>query len=178
MIGQGHLDRREFEELLRTLGPADARLLLRRTADGCSLVTLVVTAGRAPAGPSSETYDYGETVLARAVVDGGALADWLSRGNGELAGLTFAVPEPALAATGSTKRAAGTPPTGLSSPRRTPSTGSPRRTESSRTGPRASSPGRASPSIRMSMSPPPRYSWTSTRCPGGAPSRRSWCCCA
>ena len=95
MIGQGHLDRRGFEGLLRTLGPVDARLLLRRPGDDCSLVTIVVNAGRAPAGQASETYDYGEIVLARAVVDGSSLADWLSRGTGELAGLTFAVPEPA-----------------------------------------------------------------------------------
>ena len=94
MIEQGHLERGEFEELLRTLRAVDARLLLHRAAGECVLVTLVVNAGGALGGQAAEVYDYGEVVLASGVLAGGDVADWLSRGVGELAGLAFTVPEP------------------------------------------------------------------------------------
>ncbi len=95
MIGQGQSSIAEFEERLRSLGPADVRLLLYRSAEGHSLGTAVVNAGPDIAAGVDETYDYGEVVFVRAVLDGNRLADWLTVGSGEVNRLTFAVPEPA-----------------------------------------------------------------------------------
>ena len=94
MIGQGHASIDELETKLRTLGPADVRLLLHRAAEELSLVTVVVNAGLDTGAVAEETYDYGEIAFAKAVLDGADVADWLTGGSGEVGGLTFTVPEP------------------------------------------------------------------------------------
>ncbi len=43
---------------------------------------------------ADETYDYGEVVFLKAVLDGADVADWLAEGRGEVGGLTFTLREP------------------------------------------------------------------------------------
>lgn len=94
MIKQGRATTDELGNRLRSLGPADVRLLIRRTPDGLSMVTGVVNAGQDLAGFAGGTYDYGDVLLVKAVVDGDDLAGWLKRESGEVNGLTFSLPEP------------------------------------------------------------------------------------
>ena len=89
MIGQGHPSIDELGSRLRSLGPADVRLLIRGTAEGLSMVTGVVNAGQDLAEFAEGTYDYGDVLFVKAVVDGDDLAGWLAEESGEVDGLTF-----------------------------------------------------------------------------------------
>ena len=93
MIEQGQASLDEVGRKLQTLGPADVRLLVHRDADELSLVTVVVNAGLDTADLADETYDYGEVVFVKAVLDAGHVSDWLRKRTGEAGGLTFAVRE-------------------------------------------------------------------------------------
>ena len=84
----------ELGSTLRSLGPADLRLLIRRTDEGLSVVTCVVNVGQGLAEFAEGTYDYGDVLFIKAVVDGGDLAGWLVGGSGEVDGLTFSLPDP------------------------------------------------------------------------------------
>ncbi|MCY3506764.1 MAG: hypothetical protein OXH41_11425 [Chloroflexi bacterium] len=94
MIKQGQATTDELGSRLRSFGPIDVRLLIRRTAEGLLVVTGVVNAGDDLSGLEERTYDYGEVLFIKAVVDGDDLADWLTRKSGEVHGLTFSLPEP------------------------------------------------------------------------------------
>lgn len=93
MINRGQASIDELGGRLRSLGPADVRLLIRRTAEGLSVVTSVVSAGRDLADLAEGTYDYRDVIFVRAVIDGDDLADWLTGRSGEVDGLSFALPE-------------------------------------------------------------------------------------
>ena len=94
MIEQGHASIDEFERKLRTLGPADVRLLVHRAGEERSLVTVVVNAGLDTTAIAEETYDYGEVAFVKAVLDGDDVADLLMGGSAEVGGLKFTVPAP------------------------------------------------------------------------------------
>ena len=94
MIEQGQASIDEFERKLRTLGPADVRLLVHRAGEERSLVTVVVNAGLDTTAIAEETYDYGEVAFVKAVLDGGDVADLLMGGSAEVGGLKFTVPAP------------------------------------------------------------------------------------
>lgn len=94
MIEQGQANIADLMGKLRSLGLTEVRLLVHRTGEGPSLVTAVVNAGSDVAGVTNEMYDYGDIALARVVLDGNDVAEWLVAGNGNVDGLTFVVPEP------------------------------------------------------------------------------------
>ena len=94
VIEQGQADIADLISKLRSLGLTEVRLLVHQAGGEPSLVTAVVNAGLDVAGVTNETYDYGDVALARAVLDGNDVADWLASGKGKVDGLTFVVPEP------------------------------------------------------------------------------------
>ena len=94
MIKQGRASIDELGSRLRSLGPVDVRLLIRRSAEGLSMVTAVVNAGQDLAGLAEGTYDYGDVLFIKAVVVGDDLAGWLAEGSGEVDRLHFSLPEP------------------------------------------------------------------------------------
>ena len=57
------------------------------------MVTGVVNAGQDLAEFAEGTYDYGDVLFIKAVVDGDDLAGWLAQESGEVDGLTFSLPE-------------------------------------------------------------------------------------
>ena len=90
-------DRSTIDELgntLRSLGPVDVRLMMRRTDEGLCLASGIVEAGGDGAGFEEATYDYGHLAFVKAVLDGSTVADWLVGGSGEVDGLEFSLPEP------------------------------------------------------------------------------------
>ncbi len=90
-------DRSTIDELgdtLRSLGPVDVRLMMRRTEEGFCLVTGVVAAGGDSAGFEEATYDYGPVAFVKTVVDGPTVADWVTTESGEVDGLEFSLPGP------------------------------------------------------------------------------------
>ena len=94
MIKQGQATIDELGSTLRALGPVDVRLLVRRTPEGLSMVTVVAKAGDDLSGLEERTHDYGDVLFIKAAIDGDELAGWLTRRSGEVHGLTFSLPEP------------------------------------------------------------------------------------
>lgn len=94
MISQGQASIDELRTTLRSLGSVDLRLLVQGVAEERSLVTAVINAGGDIAAATEEVYDYGDVVFAKAFVGGEDVADWLTRGTGEIGSLRFSVPDP------------------------------------------------------------------------------------
>lgn len=94
MIKQGRASMDELGSRLLSLGPVDMRLLIRRTGEGLSVVSCVINAGQDLAEFAEGTYDYDDVLFIKAVLDGGDLAGWLAGKSGEVAGLTFSLPDP------------------------------------------------------------------------------------
>ena len=94
MISQGEATIDELGSTLRSLGPVNVRLMVRRTEEGPLLVTSIVDAGQGSDEFEEATYDYGDVAFAKAVLDGSDVADWLTGGSGKVDGLEFSLPEP------------------------------------------------------------------------------------
>ncbi len=94
MIERGRSTIDELGNTLRSLGPVDVRLMMRRIDEGLCVVAGIVDAGKDSAEFEEATYDYGHVAFVKAVLDGSAVADWLAGGSGEVDGLEFSLPEP------------------------------------------------------------------------------------